>query len=81
MKLSITFHPQPDGQVERTIRTLEDMLRSCIIDFKGIWDKHLSLFKFANNYSCHSSISMDSYKALYGRCHDHNLDPRRDRRR
>ena len=36
------FHPQIDGQAERTIQTLEDMLRTCIIDFKGNWDKHLS---------------------------------------
>ena len=36
VKLSTAFHPQMDGQAERTIETLEDMLRVCIIDFKGI---------------------------------------------
>ena len=43
MKLSTAFHPQTDGQAERTIQTLEDMLRACVIDFKGNWDDHLTL--------------------------------------
>ncbi|KAI3770814.1 hypothetical protein L6452_01958 [Arctium lappa] len=44
VKLSTTYHPQTDGQSERTIQTLEDMLRSCVIDFRGSWDSHLPLF-------------------------------------
>ena len=67
MKLSTSFHPQTDGQAERTILTLEDMLRDCIIDFKGNWDKHFPLVEFAYNNSYHSSISMTPYDALYGR--------------
>ena len=67
MKLSTTFHPQTDGQAERTIQTLEDMLRACIIDFKGNWDKHLPLVNFAYNNSFHSCISMAAYETLYGR--------------
>ena len=67
MKLSTAFHPQMDGQVERTIQTREDMLRACIIDFKGHWDKHFPLVEFAYNNSSHSSISMAPYEALYGR--------------
>ena len=67
MKLSTTFHPQTDGQEERTIQTLEDMLRSCVIDFKGNWDDHLPLIEFAYNNSYHSSIKMAPYEALYGR--------------
>ena len=47
MKLSTTFHTQTDGQVERTIQTLEDMLRSCVIDFKGSWDDHVPLIEFS----------------------------------
>ena len=47
VNLSTAFHPQTDGQAERTIQTLEDMLRACIIDFKGSWDDHLSLIEFA----------------------------------
>ncbi|WMV50362.1 hypothetical protein MTR67_043747, partial [Solanum verrucosum] len=56
-----------DGQVERTIQTLEDMLRTCVIDFKGNWDNHLPLIEFAYNNSHHSSIGMAPFGALYGR--------------
>ncbi|KAH0784113.1 hypothetical protein KY290_003711 [Solanum tuberosum] len=52
---------------ERTIQTLEDMLRACIIDFKWSWNDHLPLIEFAYNNSYHSSIHMASYEALYGR--------------
>ena len=67
VNLSTTFHPQTDGQAERTIQTLEDMLRACVIDFKGSWDDHLSLIEFSYNNSYHSSIQMAPYEALYGR--------------
>ncbi|KAH0644963.1 hypothetical protein KY284_032847 [Solanum tuberosum] len=49
--LSTTFHPKIDGQAERTIQTLEDMLRACVIDFKSNWDDHLPLIEFAYNKS------------------------------
>lgn len=65
--LRTTFHPQTDGQAERTIQTLEDMLRSCVLDFKDSWDDHLPLIEFAYNNSYHSSIKMAPYEALYGR--------------
>ncbi|KAJ9538049.1 hypothetical protein OSB04_030782 [Centaurea solstitialis] len=67
LKLSTAYHPQTDGQSERTIQTLEDMLRSCVIDFSGNWDTHLPLVEFAYNNSYHSSIGMAPFKALYGR--------------
>ncbi|KAI3669849.1 hypothetical protein L6452_41291 [Arctium lappa] len=67
VKLSTTYHPQTDGQSERTIQTLEDMLRSCVIDFGGSWDSHLLLVEFAYNNSYHSSIRMAPFEALYGR--------------
>ncbi|WMV37248.1 hypothetical protein MTR67_030633, partial [Solanum verrucosum] len=56
-----------DGQAERTIQTLEDMLRACVIDFKGNWDDHLPLIEFSYNNSYHSSIAMAPVEALYGR--------------
>ena len=65
MNLSIVFHPHIDGQVERTIQTLEEMLRECVINFKGNWDDHLPLMKFAYNNSYHSSIQIAPYG---GRC-------------
>ena len=55
MKLITAFHPQMDGQVERTIQTLDDMLRACVIDFKGSWDDHLPWIEFSYNNSYHSS--------------------------
>ncbi|KAI3759008.1 hypothetical protein L6452_06581 [Arctium lappa] len=67
IKLSIAHHPQTDGQSERTIQTLEGMLRSCIIDFGGSWDSHLPLVEFAYNNNYHSSIGMAPFEALYGR--------------
>ncbi|KAI3691688.1 hypothetical protein L6452_31490 [Arctium lappa] len=67
VKLSTTYHPQTDGQSERTIQTLEDMLRSCVIYFGGSWDTHLPLVEFAYNNSYHSSIGMAPFEALYGR--------------
>ncbi|KAI3702757.1 hypothetical protein L6452_28509 [Arctium lappa] len=67
VKLSTAYHPQTDGQSERTIQTLEDMLRSCVIDFGGSWDTHLPLVEFAYNNSYHSSIGMAPFEALYGR--------------
>ncbi|KAJ9544902.1 hypothetical protein OSB04_024609 [Centaurea solstitialis] len=67
LKLSTAYHPQTDGQSERTIQTLEDMLRSCVIDFGGNWDTQLPLVEFAYNNSVHSSIGMAPFKAFYGR--------------
>ncbi|GJU62916.1 putative reverse transcriptase domain-containing protein [Tanacetum coccineum] len=43
LNLSTAYHPQTDGQSERTIQTLEDMLRACVIDFGNGWDRHLPL--------------------------------------
>ncbi|KAH0715068.1 hypothetical protein KY284_007973 [Solanum tuberosum] len=67
VNLSTAFHPQTDGQAERTIQTLEDILRDCVIDFKGNWNDHLPLVEFAYNNSYHASIQMAPYEALYGR--------------
>ena len=51
LKFSTTFHSQTDGLSKRTIQTLEDMLRACVMDFKGSWDEHLPLVEFAYNNS------------------------------
>ena len=67
LHFSTAFHPQTDGQSERTIQTLEDMLRACVLEFKGSEDRHLPLMEFAYNNSYQSSIEMEPYKALYGR--------------
>ena len=67
LDFSTTFHPQTDGQSERTIETLEDKLRAYMLDLKGSWETHLPLIEFAYNYSYHSSIEMAPFKALYGR--------------
>ncbi|KAJ9553357.1 hypothetical protein OSB04_017402 [Centaurea solstitialis] len=67
LHFSTAFHPQTDGQSERTIQTLEDMLRACALDFGGSWDDHLPLAEFSYNNSHHSSIGMPPYEALYGR--------------
>ena len=56
-----------DGQSERVIQVLEDMLRSCVIDYEGSWDKHIPLVEFVYNNSFQLSIGMAPYKALYGR--------------
>ena len=67
MDLSTAFHPQTDGQSERTIQVLEDMLRACAIEFGGQWDSFLPLVEFSYNNSYHSSIDMAPFEALYGR--------------
>ncbi|WMV13914.1 hypothetical protein MTR67_007299 [Solanum verrucosum] len=67
VKISTTFHPQTDGQAERTIQTLEYMLKACVIDFKGNWDDHLHLIEFAYNNSYHSSIGMALFKTKTSR--------------
>ncbi|RVX02391.1 RNA-directed DNA polymerase-like [Vitis vinifera] len=64
---STAFHPQTDGQSERVIQILEDMLRACVLDFGGNWVDYLPLAEFAYNNSYQSSIGMAPYEALYGR--------------
>ena len=67
LHFSTAFHPQTDGQSERTIQTLEDMLRACVMEFKGSWDTHLALMEFAYNNNYQASIEMAPFEALYGR--------------
>ena len=61
------FHPRTYGQSEMTIHTLEDMLRACVMEFKGSLDTHLALMEFAYNNSYQANIEMAPFEALYGR--------------
>ncbi|GKG09605.1 putative reverse transcriptase domain-containing protein [Tanacetum coccineum] len=54
--MSTAYHPQTDGQSERTIQTLEDLFRACVIDFGKGWERHLPLVEFSYNNSYHASI-------------------------
>ncbi|GJZ04183.1 putative reverse transcriptase domain-containing protein [Tanacetum coccineum] len=73
LDMSTAYHPQTDGQSERTIQTLEDMLRvcrpkkRCIGEVGGSWDVHLPLVEFSYNNSYHSSVRCAPFEALYGR--------------
>ncbi|GJR20310.1 putative reverse transcriptase domain-containing protein [Tanacetum coccineum] len=67
LDMSIAYHPQTDGQCERTIQTLKDMLRACMIDFGKGWVNHLPLVEFSYNNSYHASIKAAPFEALYGR--------------
>ena len=58
LNLSMAYHPQTDGQSERTIQIQEDMLRMCIPDFKGKWVQYLLLVEFAYNNSFQATIGM-----------------------
>ncbi|GAU51985.1 hypothetical protein TSUD_417850, partial [Trifolium subterraneum] len=67
LRLSSAYHPQTDGQSERTIQSLEDLLRACVLEQGESWDSCLPLIEFTYNNSFHSSIGMAPSEALYGR--------------
>ncbi|GJR14248.1 putative reverse transcriptase domain-containing protein [Tanacetum coccineum] len=67
LDISMAYHPETDGQSERTIQTLKDMLRACVIDFGNGWEGHLPLIEFSYNNSYHASIKAALFEALYGR--------------
>ncbi|GJR40135.1 putative reverse transcriptase domain-containing protein [Tanacetum coccineum] len=70
LDMSTAYHPQTDEQSERTIQTLEDMLRDCVIDFGKGWVNHLSFVEFSYNNSYHASIKAAPFESLYGqKCH------------
>lgn len=72
MKLAMpsAFHPQIDGQQELAIQILEDILRTCVLDFGGSWEEHLYMAKFAYINSYEGSIGMPLFEALYGKSVD-----------
>ncbi|GKE67851.1 putative reverse transcriptase domain-containing protein, partial [Tanacetum coccineum] len=65
LDMSTAYHPQTDGQSERTILTLEDMLRACVLDFEESWDVHLPLVEFSYHNSYQSSVRSAPFEALY----------------
>ncbi|GKD26038.1 putative reverse transcriptase domain-containing protein, partial [Tanacetum coccineum] len=67
LDMSTAYHPETDGQSERTIQTLEDMLRACVIAFGKGWERHLPLVEFSYNNSYHASIKAAPFESLYGR--------------
>ena len=67
LRFSIAFHLQTDGQSERTIQTLEDMLQTYVMELQDSWDKYVPLMEFAYNNTFHSSLGVAPYEALYGR--------------
>ncbi|GJT51609.1 retrovirus-related pol polyprotein from transposon TNT 1-94 [Tanacetum coccineum] len=67
LHMSTAYHLETDKQSERTIQTLEDMLRAFVIDFGKGWERHLPLIEFSYNNSYHASIKVAPFEALYGR--------------
>ncbi|XP_073152871.1 uncharacterized protein [Henckelia pumila] len=67
LSFSTTFHPQMNGQSERVIQILEDLMRACAIDFHDIWESRLLLVEFAYSNNYQATIGMAPYEALYGR--------------
>ncbi|GKB39006.1 putative reverse transcriptase domain-containing protein [Tanacetum coccineum] len=67
LDMSTAYHPETNGQSKRTIQTLEDMLRACVLDFGKSWDRHFPLVEFSYNNSYHTSIKVAPFEALYGR--------------
>nr|GFA94356.1 putative reverse transcriptase domain-containing protein [Tanacetum cinerariifolium] len=64
LDMSTTYHPETDGHSDRTIQTLEDMLRTCVIDFGKGWVNHLPLVEFSYNNSYHASIKETTEKII-----------------
>jgi transposase InsO family protein len=67
LNFSSAYHPQTDGQTERTNQILEDMLRACALKYGKNWDKSLPYAEFSYNNSYQASIKTAPYEALYGR--------------
>ncbi|GKD94251.1 putative reverse transcriptase domain-containing protein, partial [Tanacetum coccineum] len=66
LDMSTAYHPEMDRQSERTIQTLEDMIRACVIEPGNGWVKHFPLVEFSYNNGYHASIKGAPFEALYG---------------
>ena len=67
LNFSSAYHPQTDGQTERTNQILEDMLRACALKSGQSWDQSLPYAEFSYNNSYQASLQMSPFEALYGR--------------
>jgi transposase InsO family protein len=67
LNFSSAYHPQTDGQTERTNQVLEDVLRPCALQHGSSWDKRLPYAEFSYNNSYRASLKMSPFEALYGR--------------
>lgn len=65
--MSVAYYPQTNGQSERTIQSLDDLLKVCVLEHKGSWDEFLLLIEFIFNKSYHLSVGITPSEALYGR--------------
>jgi hypothetical protein len=61
------YHPQTDGQTERTNQVLEDVLRACALQHGRSWDKSLAYVEFSYNNNYQASLKMSPFETLYGR--------------
>ncbi|GJT73385.1 putative reverse transcriptase domain-containing protein [Tanacetum coccineum] len=75
LDMSTAYHLETDGQSERTIQTLEDMLRACVLNFRKSWDRHLPLVEFSYNNSYHTSIKAAPFEALRGKLNPRYIGP------
>lgn len=64
LRLSSVYHPQTDGQTERIIQSFENLLKACVLEQGGAWDKHLPLIEFTYNNNFYSSIGMAPFEPL-----------------
>jgi hypothetical protein len=67
LSFSSAYHPQPDGQTERTNQVLEYMLSRCALKHGGSWDKSLPYTEFSYHNSYHANLKMSPFETLYGR--------------
>jgi hypothetical protein len=67
LKFSLAYHPQTDGQTEKTNQVLEDILRDCALQHGSSWDKSLPYAEFSYNNSYQASLKMSPCETLYDR--------------
>ncbi|GKD36623.1 putative reverse transcriptase domain-containing protein [Tanacetum coccineum] len=65
LDMSTAYHPETDGQSERTIQTLEDMLRACVVDFGKGWEKQLSLCRSPVCWAKDGDVQLKGQKIIH----------------